>query len=117
LDNNEVAPAPRLAAGPAEMLAAARPVLSGRSYARTRGRHRKPSQIGGSWLRLAARILEEWARTLRVCLLLVATGAVVTAAILSTGLAIGASVGTFVAGLGLVAAWTARAPRAPKSQL
>jgi hypothetical protein len=52
-----------------------------------------------------------------VCLLLAVTGAVVTAAIASTGPAIGTSVGTFAAGLGLVAAWTARGPRTPKPQL
>jgi hypothetical protein len=57
------------------------------------------------------------APTLRVCLLLTATGVVVTATILSTGPATGVSAGTFVGGLGLVAAWTARGPRAPKPQL
>jgi hypothetical protein len=50
-----------------------------------------------------------------VCLLLTVTGAVVTAAILSTAPATGASVGTFAAGVGLDAAWTTRGPRAPKA--
>jgi hypothetical protein len=90
-------------------------VLSGRGH--TRGRHRKPTPIRDGWLCLAAQTLEGWAPTLRMCLLLVVTGAVVTAAILSAGPAIGTSVGTFAAGLVLVTAWAARGPRAPKPQL
>jgi hypothetical protein len=100
------------------MLAAAGPVLSGLGHTRghIRGRHRKSSQGRDGWLCLAAQILDGWAPTLRVCVPLAVTGAVVAGAILSSGPAIGASVGTFISGLGLLAAWTVRARRAPEPQ-
>jgi hypothetical protein len=70
------------------------------------GHHRAPVHATSDrWLCLATQVLEGWAPTLRVCMLLAVTGAVVTGVILSTGPAIGAPVGTVVTGVGLLASW------------